>query len=78
MLLTPQCATPCHALFTIEINIILFCQVHGSPVKVTLSPGTDSNEDSATLVPLDSGVVMLASAGGPAPTSLTATILNLW
>lgn len=45
---------------------------------MSLSPGTGSDKDSATLVPLDAGVVMLASAGGPAPTSLTATILNLW
>lgn len=45
---------------------------------MSLSPGTEGDKDSATLVPLDAGVVMLASAGGPAPTSLTATMLNLW
>lgn len=45
---------------------------------MSFPPGTGSDKDSAALVPLDAGVVMLASAGGPAPTSFTATILNLW
>lgn len=61
-----------------SLNIVLFCRVHDNPVNVILSPDTDSDKDSAAPVPLDSGVVMLASAGGPAPASLTATMLNLW
>lgn len=75
VLLTPQSTTPWHVR---SLNIHLFCQVRGRPRNTSLSPGTEGDEDSATLVPLDAGVVMLASAGGPAPTSLTATMLNLW
>lgn len=61
-----------------SLSILLFFWGHNNPGNVILSPGTDGDENSATPVPLDSGVVMLASAGGPAPASLTATILNLW
>lgn len=74
-LLTPQCTIPWHVH---SLNICVFHQAWSRPRKMSLSPGTGSEKDCATLIPLDAGVVMLASAGGPAPTSLTATILNLW